>query len=137
MKISAIKADLAKSAAGIWIDGIPEMSDLRLKVRPIGNADYRRLYGLLADATPRAGKRGGVIDHAVREEISARCLADTVLLDWDGLEDDAGKPLVYSHDVAKKMLLDPELIAFRDAVSWAANVAQEETIGEAKAKAGN
>ena len=138
MKLGSIKTDLAKVEHGMWIDNIPDMGDLRLKVRPIGNPDYRRLYGQLVEATPRSQKRGGQItDFAVRQDIAARALADTVLLGWDGLEGDDGKPLPYSADKAKELLLDPQFGAFRDAVTWAATVAGEEATGSAEANAGN
>lgn len=130
MKIGSLKTDLAKAEAGIWIGDIPDMGDLRLKVRPTGNPDYRRVYAKLVETTPRHAKRGGVIvDHKIKADLSARTLADTVLLDWEGLEDDDGKPLPYSPELAKTLLLDPEMTAFRDAVAWAGGVAEEETLG--------
>ncbi|WP_173087374.1 hypothetical protein [Devosia sp. 1635] len=138
MKLSAIKTDLAKAEQGVWIDNIPDMGELRLKVRPVGNPDYRRVYGQLVDATPRHLKRGGIIsDQQTKSDISARTLADTVLLDWDGLEGEDGKPLKYDPVLAKQLLLNPEYGALRDAVAWAGNVASEETTGTAEANAGN
>lgn len=127
MKISSIKIDTAKVEAGIWIGDIPDFEGVRLKVRPSNNPDFRQLYGQLVETTPRNKKRGGVIkDFDTKLAIGARCLADTVLMDWEGFEDDAGQPLPYSADMAKAWLLDPEMAAFRDAVSWASNVAEEE-----------
>lgn len=137
MKLAAIKMNLAKVEEGIWIDNIPDMGDLRLKVRPIGNPDYRRVYSQLFKAVPRSQKRGGEVDFDVSQQITARALADTVLLDWDGIEDDNGKPLPYSPETAKKLLLDPELTAFRDAVAWAGNVAADEATGNAEEDAKN
>lgn len=138
MKLGALKTDLAKVEQGMWIDNIPDMGDLRLKVRPIGNPDYRRVYGQLVDSTPRDKKRGGMVtDFDARQSIAGRALADTVLLGWDGLEGDDGMPLPYSPAKAKELMLDPEMTAFRDAVSWAATVASEQSIGTAEDNAGN
>lgn len=138
MKLGSLKTDLAKVEQGMWIDNIPDMGNLRLKVRPIGNPDYRRVYGQLADSTPRDKKRGGlVVDFDSRQQIAGRALADTILLDWDNLEGDDGQALSYDVALAKKLLLDPEMVAFRDAVSWAATVAQEQSVGTAEANAGN
>jgi hypothetical protein len=138
MKMSSFKSDMTKVEGGVWIGDIPDMGDLRLKVRPIGNPDYLRVLSQLTDTAPRHTKRGGrIIDHAVKASIAARTLADTVLLDWEGLEDDDGKPLPYSAEIAKKMLLDPEYVAFRNAVSWAGSVAEEETTGVQEDKAKN
>src|SRR5690606_18382974 len=104
----------------------------------IGNPDYRRVYGQLVDSTPRDKKRGGqVTDFDTRQNIAGRALADTVLLGWENLEGDDGAPLAYSPEVARKLLLDPAMTAFRDAVAWAATVASEQSIGNAEANAGN
>jgi hypothetical protein len=128
MKVNSIKIDLAKAEAGIWVGDIPDFEGVRLKVRPANNPDFRHLYSQLVETTPRHLKRGGMVrDKDTRNRIGAICLADTVLLDWEGFEDDAGKPLKYTAELAKQWLLDPEMAAFRDAVSWAGNVAEEET----------
>lgn len=128
MKISSIKADLEKVESGVWISDIPDFEGVRLKVRPSDNPDYGALYQQLVETTPRNLKRGGVVkDAETKTKIAARCLADTVLVDWDGFEDDDGKPLPYSAPLAKQWLLDPQYAAFRHAVAWAGNVAQEES----------
>lgn len=138
MKLKALKTDLAKAEQGIWVDNIPDMDDLRLKVRPAGNPDFRRVYSQLSDKVPRHQKRGGVIiDHDVKSSVMARALADTVLMGWENFEGDDGKPLAYTPELAKATLLDPAYGAFRDAVAWAAQVASEETTGAAEDKAGN
>lgn len=137
MKLTSMKTDPAKVEAGMWIGDIPDMGDLKLKVRPIGNPDYQRLYGRLVDATPRQHKPGGVVDFETRQQISARTLAETVLLGWEGLEDDDGKPLPYTADKAKELLSDPNLSAFRDAVAWAGSVARDQSIGNAEDSAKN
>lgn len=128
MKISSIKTDPAKVETGIWVTDIPDFEGVRLKVRPTSNPDFRQLYSQLVEATPRHLKRGGQVkDYDTKVAISARCLADTVLLDWEGFEDDTGKTLKYTPELAKAWMLDPEMAAFRDAVSWAGNVADEES----------
>lgn len=128
MKITSIKTDIAKAAAGIWVGDIPDFEGVRLKVRPSNNPDYRQLYSQLVETTPRHLKRAGVVkDYDTKVSISARCLADTVLLDWEGFEDDKDKPVPYSPELAKQWLLDPEMAAFRDAVAYAGSVAEEET----------
>lgn len=138
MKISSIKTDTAKAEAGIWVGDIPDFEGVRLKVRPASNPDFRQLYSQLVETTPRHLKRGGQVrDYDTKVAINARCLADTVLLDWDGFEDEAGKPLLYTAELAKSWLLDPEMAAFRDAVSWCGNVAEEETRLGFKDNAGN
>lgn len=138
MKLGSLKTDLEKVEKGMWIDNIPDMGNLILHVRPIGNPDYRRLYGQLVEATPRDKKRAGMVtDYETKQQIAGRALADTILLGWENLDGDDEQPIAYDPALAKKYLLDPEMVAFRDAVSWAATVAQEQSIGSAKDNAGN
>ena len=138
MKLGSIKTDLVKVEKGMRIESIPDMGDLVLIVRPIGNPDYRRVYGQFVDATPRDKKRGGqVTDYETKQQIAGRALADTVLLGWENLTDDDGNAIAYEAALAKTYLLDPEMVAFRDAVSWAATVAQEQSVGTAEANSGN
>lgn len=138
MRIGKIRKDMKKDAAGIWVGDIPEMEDLRLKVRPSNNADFRHLYSQLVASIPRQFKRGGVVtDRAKKDEILARCLADTVLLDWENYDDDDGKPIPCTPEIVKPMLLDPKYSALRDAVAWAAEVAEADIMGAAEEAAGN
>lgn len=119
MKLSAIKTDSARVEQGEWIGDLPEMDDLELRVRGIANADYRRLQAKLIQAVPFKRRRNGLaVDDADR--IQARCLLETVLLDWRGMVDDDGAPIAYSRDLAETLLSDPDFRAFRDAVVVAA-----------------
>lgn len=138
MKSSAIRKNLKKEAEGVWVADIPNMEDLRLKVRPANNPDFRQLYSQLVASLPRQYKRAGVVtDKVKKDEILARCLADTVLLDWENYDDDDGRPISCTPEIVKPMLLDPEYAAMRDAVAYAADVAEAEVLGAADENAGN
>lgn len=126
MKLSDIKVDAAAVEAGRWVDNIPEMGDLRLKVRGIPNAAYRRLTDTLLRAIPRNKRIGGAIDPDERDRVTAECLVETVLLDWDGISDDDGKPLPYSRETARRLLTDPAFSRFNTAVVWAASIVGEQ-----------
>lgn len=137
MKLSSLKIDADKIEGGDWIDNIPDMGDLRLKVRGIQNASYRRMQSKLFDAVPRAKKQGGRVDPDEMDRITSQCLAATVLIDWDGIEGENGEPLPYSKEQASQLLTDPNFRRFRDAVIWAASqVGEDEAEGE-QADAGN
>lgn len=126
MKLSDMKVDVAKVEQGGWVDNIPELEGLRLKVRGSGNKDYRKLMGRLVDATPRKQRFGGRLDPVAQDRITSICLRDACLLDWEGLEDEDGKPLPYSKEAADKFLTDPEYAKFREGVIWAASVVAEQ-----------
>lgn len=137
MKLSQVAIDASAHEQGTWISDIPEMDDLRLKVRGIGNADWKRLSAKLAGAVPREKKRGGVVDPEEMDRINTCCLINACLIDWDGLTDEAGAPIAYSKAKAKELLEDPTLRRFRDAVLWAANMAGDAAVASKEAVAGN
>ncbi len=122
---------------GRWIDDIPGLPGVRLKVRGLGNADYKRLFDRKASAIPAHQKLRGLRAED-RERIIGECLNEAVLLDWDGFtEDDGTTPLPYSADLAGKLLGDPEFDMFRGAVTWAANAVAVEAEVDGKADAKN
>lgn len=120
MEITKSKIDSKVVEAGEWVDKIPEMDDLRLRVRGINNADYLNLQRKLIQAIPFKRRRRGV-SQADMEAVTNQCLLETVLCDWEHFTE-GGKDLPYSMDVAKKYICDPDYRAFRDAVTWAATV---------------
>lgn len=137
MKLSEVKIDVERQEQGGWVDNIPEMGDVRLKVRGINNADWRRMQAKLFEAVPRAKKPGGRIDPDEQDRITTQLLGATVLLDWSGIENEDGSALTYSSAVASKMLADPEMRRFRDAVVWAATQVAERQSEDRKDIVGN
>ena len=137
MKLSEITVDAARIEDGEWVENIPEMEGLSLRVRGIGNAPFRRMQSRLIDALPRNRRVGGRIDPADQDRITGQCLAATVLLDWKGLEADDGSALPYCTEEAKKFLTEPAYRRFRDAVVWASTVVGEQRGEDEKADAGN
>lgn len=137
MKLNDAKIDAVKFEQGAWVDNIPEMGDLRLKVRGINNADWRRLQQTLYEAVPRNKRIGGRIDPDEQDRITTSCLLSACLIDWENVEDDDGQPLAYSKTAATKLLNDPAMRRFRDSVVWAANVVGEQGAEDRAVIAGN
>jgi hypothetical protein len=126
MKLSDLTVDAERLEKGAWVDNIPDMEGLRLKVRGANNVDWRRLQSRLLNAVPRKKRLGGQLDPDEQDRITATCLLNACLMDWDGLEGDDGKPLPYSKEWASKLIMEPEYRRFRDAVIWAATMVGEE-----------
>lgn len=125
MKMKDMAVDTDRVENGAWVDDIPEMEGLKLKVRGSNNVDWRRLQARLVDAVPRKKRPGGRLDPDEQDRVIALCLLNTCLLDWDGLEDDDGKALPYSKQMANTLLTEPQYRRFRDGVIWAAGVVAE------------
>ncbi len=130
MRLNDIAIDPVKFEQGAWVENIPEMGGLRLKVRGIGNADFRRLSAKLYEAEPRQYKVGGKLDPERQDAITATCLVNTVLIDWDGLRDQNDQPIPYSKDFARELLTKPEFRRFREAVTWAASVVADDVAAD-------
>jgi hypothetical protein len=126
MKLSAGKINVAALEQGAWISDIPDMGELRLKVRGANNSDWRELERKLIQALPREKKVRGMIDAKDQDAITSECLFQYGLLDWDGFEDDEGKPIPYSKELAREICFHPENMRYRQAVSWACAVVAEE-----------
>lgn len=136
MRLSSIKINGAAIEQGAWVGDIPSLPGVRLRVRGIGNHDYRRLEAKLTRELPRE-RRVLSLDPADAEEIETRCLAETVLLGWEGIEDDAGKPMEFSAVQAAGLLADPDYLVFRNSVIYAGNMVTTAKREDAKADAGN
>lgn len=121
MKLSALKINSAALEQGRWVGDIPEMGQVRLRVRGLGNSDYRALMDRLIDSVPREERIRG-LSPAKQDECVAICLRDTVLVDWDGFQNEDGTPMPFDKEMAGQMLLDPDFQRFNRAVQWAANV---------------
>jgi len=115
---------------GDWVDQIPEMGDLRLKVRGMMAPKVQALQARKLRAVPK-NKRGrdGMPLFAVTVQVMTEVLFEAVLLDWDGLSAD-GKPVKYSPELSKQWLSDLSFQKFADAVIWAARCVDN---GKAKA----
>lgn len=115
MKLTDIERNPDAIEQGAWVDKLPEMGDLRVKVRGINNSDWRRLWSKLVDTVPRGRRESGKPNADELDRINSVCLRDACLQDWDGLED-----APYSKELANTLLTDARYRAFRDAVFWAA-----------------
>lgn len=131
MKLSAVKNDSRLAEQGDWVDKIPNLPGVRLKVRGAHNSDYRVLEAKLTREIPRSDRIEGV-KPAEQDRILATLLLETVLIDWDGMtEDDETTPIAYTRDLGKSLLFDPDARDFREGVAWAAEVVANRRKAEA------
>lgn len=122
MDIKELARDTTKIEAGEWVDDLPEMGDLRLKVRGSSSKLYTAKLGALArKATRDERDRHGNVRTDVMIRLMGEAAHETLLLDWDGLTKD-GKPFPYDKAIAKEWLTNPDHRSFFDAVFVASNV---------------
>jgi hypothetical protein len=129
------KVDLGE---GEWVDDIPEMEGVRLKVR---STNYKPFRVATAGLARRSGKKlttdEGIADFTVA---TGKPLAEHILVDWDGLTEN-GKPLKFDAKKALAILTAEDDFGigarFRRAVEWAGDQVAERIAERAKAAAGN
>ena len=108
------KTDEEAEDNGAWIDW---GDGAKLKIARVGNNNYQRRAQALMKPHRHARDRG-TISEEIQTDIVTKCIAETVLVDWEGIEYD-GKPIKYSSKNAEKLL--NELKDFREDVLLVAN----------------
>lgn len=141
MKLKSIKVNSTRAQQGAWIDGIPQMGDLALRVRGFSNTDYAAFMAREVAAVPRDQREGGRLAGGllpnVRDAILTRGMVEHILLDWKNLTDEDDQPVDYSKEQAMTLLCDPDFRPLRDAVAWAANVVEEVEADKVETAVGN
>ncbi|MES0071937.1 hypothetical protein [Mesorhizobium sp. M0058] len=127
MELSNLKRDSKMVEGGKWVDEIPGMGNLRLRVRGMSSPTFAALRGRKQRKVPKSDREA---DGAIKTDVDMRLLGEAlheaVLLEWDGLTED-GKPVPFDKDLALTWLTDPDYMPFADAVVWAASFVDRST----------
>lgn len=107
--------DKKKEQEGVWKD----MGDgLSMRIARMNNPNYKKRFQVLTKPHQRALRKDRLSED-IAEGIMVRCLAETIVLDWKGVEED-GKETPYSVDNAIRILT--EYSELREYVQEIANV---------------
>lgn len=108
------QTDETKEVEGVWV---PISVTAKIKVARMSNPRYRQCIKLLT-APFRVAGINEQIPPDVYQQMVRKAVAETILVDWDGLTAD-GQPVPYSKDMALKYITD--LKDFYDFVLTAAD----------------
>lgn len=115
MKLSALKTD-PKKTGGVWVE-IAE--GFRVKVKRSNSPEYREALARLGQDVSFSIRKG--FDASKRTNaILARAMAETIIVDWEGLEDDNGQPIPFSVSAAEKAFTD-----YPDLMEWVAEISED------------
>jgi hypothetical protein len=120
VKLSAIKSDPELEREGVWQDY--ELG-IRVKVARMGNQAFDECVRKLSEPH-LSGFRRNKLPSEVLERITKQAVARHILLGWEGIDGEDGKPLPYSEETALEILNDPALADFYKFVLLAANEAE-------------
>jgi len=95
------RTDKSAEENGQWVDW---GDGTKFLIARLGNPQYQARFQALIKPHRHLRDRGLLADE-IQVEILGKCLAETVLLDWEGVEYD-GSPLKYSVENALKMLTE-------------------------------
>lgn len=87
--------------------------DIVFKIARAGGSNNAFNKGMERATKPyRRQIQNGTLDNTVADSIYMDVFIDTILLGWEGVEDELGKPLAYNKENAKKVFTDlPDLFA--------------------------
>lgn len=137
MDVKNLRRNMAAIEGGVWIDDIPGMGDLRLRVRGIGYKGYVALHARLTRSVPREDRdRNGSLTIEAATRVMGEAMSQEILLEWDGLTD-GDDPFPYDKEKAHEWLTNPETRPFLDAVTFAASVVENGREATLKAVEGN
>ena len=109
MELGSFKTDTQKEVDGIWFE---VGNGGRVKLARMNNPQYLERMQQLTKPHSLEIRRG-TIDTDVLDKIIAQCLAEKVILDWEGLVL-YGEPVPYSVERVTEILLDSSLKDFRE-----------------------
>lgn len=102
MKISSLKTDTDLEVNGVWVD-IGDGAEVL--VARVENPRYEERLRALGKQHRHTAKRG-VLPVEIQKDLLYQVASETVLLDWKGITDDAGKDIKYSQKKAYELLRD-------------------------------
>lgn len=117
MDINQLRTDLSAEEQGVWVT---YQGDVQFKLARIDNPRYTAKLAAAIKPHRKAIRTDTMPDKDLLE-ITTAVLAETVVLDWKGIEED-GKPVKYSVEKAKEFLLDPSL---KDVTEWICTFAKD------------
>lgn len=118
MKLSKLQTDTMKKSEGTWV---PIQEDLELKLAYLGEDNFQKRMEVLKRPHKRKIE-DGTFPPSEFAKLTGRVIAETIVKDWRGLEDDDGKAIKYTKEKALELFTDPNLEDLRDyVVSFASN----------------
>lgn len=138
MKLSDIKRDTTAIAQGQWVGELDGMGDLRLKVRGISTPSVLATKSAKTRAALKKDRmRDGSLTQEAENRIWGEVMAEVILLDWEGVLDENGKPLKYDPALALQLCTHPDWAVFAVAVVEAASRVDADNTGKIEEVSGN
>jgi len=93
--------DKSSEENGKWYD---IGDNARIKVARFGNSKHRKALTKLRSPYKPLLLRGGQIPEEANDTLITESIAQTILLDWEGIQDEKGHPIPFSLDNCREAL---------------------------------
>ena len=117
MDLRAKKTDPKRASDGVWVSGIPDWDDLRIKVRGSSSVIFRDTLARMFRDLPASERNA---DRSIPTERQDRLIGEVIaeagLLDWENVKMD-GEAVPFSKEKAYELMTDPALAEFRRVVN--------------------
>lgn len=136
IKLSSVRANVRRENEGDWVP-IPEWPGVELRVRGFAYGPFQNAKSQLESKWAR---RNGGRDTVPFEEVyraNGRLYAEYLLLDWKGIDDDAGNPIEYDDALGMQVLTDPAYRDLHDHIRYATNKLSQTEIEFVERASGN
>lgn len=137
MKISEMTRNVEAIDGGIWVADIPGADGIKLKVRGTTSEAFADCLAHKQRSAKKADKNAdGSMTLAAGRRQFREALHEAALLDWEGFEDEGGKPVKYSAKKAEELVMDRRF-KLADWVTTAAQRVDESTADQIEDISGN
>jgi len=116
----AYETDTKLEEGGVWVD---LSGGVKVKVAALGNKAHQKAMEKMF-APYKNQRRRNSMDETIEEDIHTKAIAQTILLDWEGVTDREGNKLKYSFENSYKILIDESLKRFKADILYIAKEAE-------------
>ena len=129
MRVATKREDVSAEIDGVWL----EYDDARVLIARLGNPANRKAYER-AQVRYKSKIRKGKLKLEESREITARCLSESIVLDWENVCDYEGRELEPTTENFYKALRND--IDFREWVSEQADISEHFRAAEVEENGG-
>lgn len=129
MKLTKLKTDTTAAKEGVWVT---MTEDFKVKIARSNSPEFQSFMHKRARGKGRRFLKSGAVDSAALEAmkpIMKEALARCLIVDWKGLQDEAGNEIPYSEEKAVEIFTDP---AYEDLFNDVLEAAQDQELYRAE-----
>lgn len=137
MKLSDLELNLAAVDDGAWVDTLPDLEGVRVRVR---GTDYKPYQKALRQALAGQGRKQrlqATMDVEGYDVLTRKLMAEHLVVAWDGIEDEQGLPVAATPALVMQVMTERRFRPLRDGILYAVNLVDSNLVEHREEAAGN